>query len=156
MEEIKEKKNKEKRTDVIVSFICGIIVGVVGVFVVVLLSISYDDMNSDKTSFNNLIENHNTYFEENISEEKLGKHIMTGDWDKKEVVLTIKRTQLNYDIASDVDKDLDLQNVNRYYCDNLMESIIENFNESGLEDKNISYFVIITDMNDKEIVRYSY
>ena len=46
--------------------------------------------------------------------------------------------------------------VNRYYCDNLMESIIENFNESGLEDKNISYFVIITDMNDKEIVRYSY
>lgn len=155
MEENKEKKKISISAKYI---IIGIVIALLGAIIgAYLYNIYYTEKLYEK-NFNDAIYDYNEYFEKNINvNDGSNIHSMTGDWDKKEVKVIIKKTVIDYEQdRKDDTADLLLKSTGTEYCYKLIKSVKYDFDSGGYDILNLSYSITIVDKNEKEILTYKY
>lgn len=150
MGENKEKKISKKY--IIIAIVIALLGAVIGI---VVYDVIYCNI-ENKNNFNEFIDGYNELFKEDFNDD-MNIYTMNGDWDKKELKITIKKKSIDYEKDCEEGSiDTLLENVGTQYCYNLMKPVIDSFNEHGYKSDNISYSVTILDKNDKEVLTHNY
>ena len=150
-QETKQNKGIDKKT-----LIIGIVIGILVVIIGFIGICYYEYVNEAKILFKDTIDNYNTHFEENANDSNT-TYLMSGDWGEKEVILKIKKNDIEYikDLEDTEALEYSLKDTDMSDCFDIINSIKNNFDKYVASDLGIHYKIIITDKNDMEMITYT-